>query len=202
MVNLTGPLPDNGVFSNGKTLSNRIDDGEFTNFASVCGCIIKILDALKPIHEKGFLHLGISPDTVRFSDTGTVWLTGHTDAFRIGGDFQSRTPPFWPGYSAGELIRNPNTKPLPLHYATDLYSIAAIFFRLLVGRAPKEGDWSNFRQWRITNQTGYLKGASNLFAETMYVFLRKSLSLTAARRFSDAGEMRKELETLRRQGPK
>ena len=202
MANLTGLFPNNGAFLDSKTLSEKIANGDFSSFASVCECTMKVLDALKPIHGEGFLHLGISPDTIHFSDAGTAWLAGYNAAFRVGDDFQNWDTPFWAGYSASELLRNPDTKPLPLHYATDLYSIAAIFFKLLVGRVPKKGDWGNRAQWRLNNNTGYLKGASRFLVEATHVFLWKGLSLTASLRFSDVGEMRKELEKLISQEPK
>jgi len=203
MANLKSALPDIAVSQGSKTLSDKIANGDFLNFASVCECIVKILEALKPIHEKGFLHLGISPDTVRFSDAGVAQLTGFTEAFRMGDDFQNWAPAFQAGYSARELIRHPLTKPLSINCAADLYSVTAIFFRLLVGRAPKDDDWSDRGKWRLDNsKKGYLKGASGDLVEETNDFLRKGLSLTAARRFSDIGEMRKGLEKLIRQGQK
>lgn len=183
-----------------KMLIKKIDDSEFKNFTSICDCIIKILDALKPLHEKGFLHLNISPDTLYFSDTGIVSLMDNTCAFRVGDDLQNKKPSFKAGYSASELFHSPYTKPLTLHYAADLYSVTAIFFRLLVGRAPKEGDWSNSSQWELNNKTECLKDASDLLVQMINEFLRKGLSLVAARRFEDVEEMREEIKKLKRRG--
>jgi serine/threonine protein kinase len=184
----------------GKMLSGKIEEGDFTNFTLVCDCIMQIIDALEPVHNKGFLHLDISPDTIYFSDTGTAQLINNTSIFNINDEPQNRNPSFRTGYSARELNRNINTKPLPLIYATDLYSVTAVFFRLLVGRTPKEGDWSRPGEWQLNNKTGFLKGASSLLVEMTNDFLRKGLSLTATRRFSDVGEMRNRLEDLKRLG--
>ena len=128
------------------------------SFLNVCSCVLKILDALKPIHDQRYLHLDISPDNIHFSDLGIARLIDYNSAFRMGDDPTNWMPSYKPGYSAKELTDHSSTKPPALTFATDLYSVAAIFFRLLFGRMPEEGDWSNHRKWQLSNETGYLAG--------------------------------------------
>jgi len=144
----------------GGMLSAMIANGFFKdkNFVDVCNCILKILDTLKPIHDQQYLHLYISPDNIHFSDLGIARLIDYNSAFRMGDDPKNWMPSYRLGYSANELTNHSPTKPPALTFAADLYSVAAIFFRLLVGRMPEEGDWSNHRKWQLSNETGYLAG--------------------------------------------
>ena len=176
----------------GDMLSAMIANGfsKDKNFIDVCDSILKILTALKPIHDQNYLHLDISPDNIHFSGLGIARLIDYNSAFRMGDDPKNWMPSYKPGYSAKELTDHSLTKPPALSFATDLYSVAAIFFRLLVGRTPEEGDWSNSRKWQLSNEAGYLAGASNLLVKETNDFLRKGLSLMPARRFNDVEEMR------------
>jgi serine/threonine protein kinase len=194
------PILFSANYESGELLSKKINNGEFPNFTSICECIFKILEALKPIHEKGFLCLTISPENVHFSDAGIARLIDYTSAFHIDDDLQNWILSFTEGYSANELIRNSNHKQkvLPLNYAADLYSITAIFFRLLVGRTPKKGDWASRSKWQLNNKTGYLKGASDALVKKTNDFLLKGLSLIPAYRFNNIEEMQEAVEELRK----
>jgi tetratricopeptide (TPR) repeat protein len=183
----------------GEMLSSMIKRDFFIDkdFIDICDCIIKILDALKPIHDKKYLHLDISPDNILFSDLKVARLIDYNSAFRMDADSKDWIPSYKEGYSAPELMHRFPTKRPILSLATDLYSVMAIFFELLIGRTPKDGDWSNRKQWLLTSERGYLKEASNLLVEKTNDFLVKGLSKTPSLRYENVDAMREALEKLK-----
>jgi len=181
----------------GKMLSHMIKNEEFKDFGKICDYVLMILAALKPIHDKGFLHLDVSPDNIHFSDTGIARLIDYNSAFRLGGGTQNFIKSFKPGYSAKELMSDSRTKPISYTYATDLYSVAAIFFRLLIGRTLATGDWSDRKNWLLNSETGLLAGASNLLIHKTNNFLIKGIANTPSLRFQKVDDMQKVIKDLR-----
>jgi WD40 repeat protein len=187
----------------GKTLLEKINN--FNDFISICNCVLDILTALEPVHDKKTLHLDIAPDNIHISTSGTVRLIDYNSAFRKeirdefdnlireSDDLGTWQPSYKPGYSARELENFSQTKPIEPDYQTDLYSVTAIFFRLLKGRTLLEGDWRNNKKWRLNNQNGYLKGYPNRIVQMVNDFLWKGIN----NHFKNIPEMKEAIEILR-----
>ena len=182
----------------GKMLSQKIKNNEFSSFTDICDCILKILDALEPVHAKGFLHLDISPDNIHFSDSKIARLIDFNSAFQMGSDANDWIPSYKPGYSPRELTRVSPTKPPALSPATDLYAVVAIFFRMLVGRTPQEGDWISPKNWELSAGSGPLQGRSDLLVKQTNGVLRKGLSRRPESRFQSIAELRAAIEELQK----
>jgi len=190
----------------GETLEDLIKRGFFKNkdgisegkdFVYVCNCILKILDALEPIHEQKYLHLDIAPDNILFpkfkeDDLLLARIIDYNSATKIDDFADGWKRSFKEGYSAPELWKS-----LPLSEATDLYSIAAVFFRLLVGRPLENDDLNSKTKWQLNNKSGYLAGASNLLVKKVNGFLLKGLSDGPKNRFPAVHKMRTALVDLR-----
>ncbi|MCL2191837.1 MAG: WD40 repeat domain-containing serine/threonine-protein kinase [Treponema sp.] len=192
----------------GDMLSCMIHNGFFNDksFPNICDCILKILDALEPIHDQGYLHLDISPDNIHFSELGRhdtglgiARLIDFNSAFRPGvDDLRDWNPTFKKGYSAHELAAFDATKPLDLCPATDLYSVAAIFFELLIERPPQADDGDSLDEWpQWISESGCLAGASNRLIKKTADLLWKGLSSWPKNRFKDVEEMRTAVEELK-----
>ncbi|MCL2249792.1 MAG: tetratricopeptide repeat protein [Oscillospiraceae bacterium] len=184
----------------GAMLSQRIDNGYFRSkqFEEICDALLNILAALKPIHEKGYLHLDVSPDNIHFSDSGVARLLDYNSAFQIEDSDDKVLFSVKQGYSAPELYEYSGTKSTNLSFATDLFSVAAIFFELLTGRRLLEDDWRYPKKKHLSNENSYLNGASTLLLDKANLFLQKGLSLTPKRRFKSVDEMRKALSDLKK----
>ena len=177
----------------GEMLSDQIDGKLFADksFTDICDCILKILTALEPIHASGYLHLDISPDNIHLAELGIARLIDFNAAFRIGDEGQDWIPSIKPGYSARELMAyTKKTKPTILSRATDLYSVGAIFFEMLVGKIPTDEILEKRSLWLQSNEKGHLKNASDLLVKKVNGFLLRSLAMTPARRFQSISEMR------------
>ena len=190
----------------GSTLKDMIKNEHFRDrdFAYICDCILSILNALEQVHKQGYLHLDVAPDNIFFSmaqsenPLGVARLIDYNSALRAN-EKPSWTLSWKEGYSAKELRQYAPTKPISINYATDLYSVAAIFFELLVGRPPRDGDWSDYKEWQLDVKNRCLVNFSSAFIEKTNATVRKGLSLRLNRRFQNVDEMRKIVEELKKQ---
>ena len=95
--------------------------------------MLGLLRALDAFHLSGYLHLDISPDNILLLDQGRgerVMLIDYNSARPIG-DLSFPYLSCKPGYCAPEAELGEAEE---LGAATDLYSVAAVFFRCLAGR--------------------------------------------------------------------
>jgi len=182
----------------GEMLSDRIDNGYFSDkgFETICDCILRILDALEPLHKKGYIHLDISPDNIHFSDTRIARLIDYNSAYHQNDPLERITYSYKTGYSALELTAYSGTKTPSISRATDLFSVAAIFFEIIKERRLDEDDWSMPNSWYLNNSDGYLKGASELLIAKTNAFIQKGISSIPRLRFQSANEMRVSIEEL------
>ena len=96
---------------------------------------IPLISTVKDLHDLGIVHRGISPETIIVGRDGKLRLSGICikDIRTSGGDLSSE---LFSGYSAIEQYGFSQTaKDGP---ATDVYSIAATLFRVLMGTCPPE----------------------------------------------------------------
>ena len=184
----------------GDMLSNQIDSGYFNDkrFEDICDVVLRVLDALDAVHEAGYLHLDVSPDNIHFSKTGVARLIDYNSAFRLGDMTENVIFSVKQGYSAPELYEHRDTTPATIGFATDLFSVAALFFEMLSGRKLMERDWLFPKRWHFNSEAGYLHSASALLLDKANKFLQKGISLTPRRRFQSVSEMRQALNELKK----
>lgn len=94
-----------------------------------------VLDALESIHSVNLIHRGVSPDTIFISRNGVVKLGGFATSSVRTKDTEV-VPRMFPGYSAPEQYSTTawqNTQ-------TDVYGIAAVFYRALTGVVPQSAE--------------------------------------------------------------
>ena len=177
----------------------------FKDFVAVCDCILSLLDALEPMHNKGYLHLDVAPDNIHFlkMDVGkrrVAQMIDFNSAYKIGTTEQkNRRFSTKNGYSAYELEISrgtADTKAKDLTPATDLYSVTAIFFELLTGRLPEPIDLTRFsrNELVIDNESDYLGGLDNVIVQQVNDFIKKGLSVS--NRFASVAEMRDSINAL------
>ena len=200
----------------GITLYDLMQKNRIISFIDMCKFILSILDdAVIPLHHKRFLHLDIAPDNIRFSkkdgklvEIGDARLIDFNSAYKLDYDAEiNRRFSSKPGYSAPELVilsasKNVVAKPLSLCYATDLYSVCAIFFEMLKGRKyGKAGDTSRSKftktyLWELTDKDPCVKGMSTLLIKKINDLLVKGLAYNPLKRHKDSYELRAEVNEL------
>ena len=156
--------------------------------------MIGLLDALEAFHKSGYLHLDISPDNIMLvgqEDREQIFLIDYNSARELG----SRDSSYLSckaGYSAPEV----STGNLDaIGFSSDLYSVAAVFFRCLMGRSltlaemlqPKAPDCQD---------SPLLKDVPQTVSSMVSTILKKSLHTLSRRRYQSIGQMRQAFQEL------
>jgi len=156
--------------------------------------MIGLLDALEAFHKSGYLHLDISPDNIMLvgqEDQERIFLIDYNSAREVGsrdGSYLSCKA----GYSAPEV----STGSLDaMGFASDLYSVAAVFFRCIMGRSltlaemlrPKAPDCQD---------SPMLKNVPQTVSSMVSTILKKGLHTLSRRRYQSIGQMRMAFQEL------
>lgn len=175
----------------GKNLQTILDENSFSfGLREAAVTMIQILDALEGFHENGFLHLDISPDNVLLLkdhalliDYNSVWDLKETDDREFTFSIKD-------GYSAPE-VRLQNFQ--DIGYATDIYSVCAVFFRMLSGRTLSENDviGNGLKKYR---KDGFpvLEEEPESAKFKAFQILARGLHLLPRKRYQSVQELRKE----------
>lgn len=94
--------------------------------------------ALDHAHEKGYIHRDIKPENILFRADGSAVLTDFGVAKGVGG--VSRMT------NVGQVVGTPHymspeqTRGKPVDARSDLYSLGVVFYEMLTGSVPFQGD--------------------------------------------------------------
>jgi len=150
--------------------------------------MLRLLEALEAFHKSGYLHLDISPDNIMLvgsGDSERIFLIDFNSAHVIG----SRENAYLSckiGYSAPEVETG---DPDAIGFASDLYSVAAVFYRCLMGRSltleetlrPKAPDGKD---------SLCLKDMQETVVSMAGRILKKGLHTLPEKRYRSIGQMR------------
>jgi len=159
--------------------------------------IIPILEALKVVHSRGFLHRDIAPDNIRLTQNGKPILFdfGAAKSRIIDSDgTEISIGVFKNGYSSPEQYYQDST-----HSAsTDIYSVGAVITFMLSGETPPEAPK---RTVLVSNEEDplsmLLKKYSDSYTQGFIKAVLRAMHLNEKRRFQDVAEFQKALVTKR-----
>ena len=121
----------------GETLRDRL------NFTSVhhlslleaCEVMLQLTEGVQYIHEHGIVHCDLKPDNLFYLSDGSIKISDFGISTEIGektkGDAVSGTV----HYCAPEILMGKPSSPL-----SDIYSMGIVFYEILVGKIPFDGD--------------------------------------------------------------
>ena len=121
------------TISYGEYLSHN--GGEFT-WPQVKKLFMPLFTTLTYLHSSGFVHRGISPESIRVNAKGQLMLSGFGTAALYSKDSIIK-PSLSAGYSAPEQYTAGCWKGGEW---TDVYSIAAVLYKSLTGTLPVDGE--------------------------------------------------------------
>lgn len=155
--------------------------------------MLGLLDALEAFHKSGYQHLDISPVNIMLTgsgDTEQMFLIDYNSARQLG-DRGGAYSSFKAGYSAPEVETDGSDE----GFASDLYSVAAVFYRCLMGRPltlrerlrekPPEG-----------RESPCLKDQPQTVISMVGSILRRGLHPLPQRRYQSIGQMRRAFREL------
>jgi serine/threonine protein kinase len=97
--------------------------------------LMPLLDGLQAVHTTGFLHRDIKPSNIFIRDSGVpVLLDFGAARLAMGGSTRTMTAILTPGYAPLEQY----SKGAPQGPWTDIYSLAAVLYRAVIGDNPPD----------------------------------------------------------------
>lgn len=121
----------------GRTLQSLVANGAALEPAHACGIAANLLDALACCHAAGVLHRDIKPANVVLTDTGGLKLVDFGIACLL-----SEAPAAAAAGVRGTVryVAPERLCGAPTDIRSDLYSVGALLYQLLLGRPPFVGD--------------------------------------------------------------
>ena len=122
-------------YLDGETLKAKLDrDGKMT-VEEALPIVLSVLSSLKAVHAHGIIHRDIAPDNIFLLKDGQVKLLDFgASRYATSGHSKSLTVLVKFGYAPVEQYQsNGNQGPW-----TDVYSLAATFYRMITGEKPDE----------------------------------------------------------------
>ena len=146
-----------------------------------------VMEGVAALHKAGLVHRGISPENILLTGGGTARLCGYgTLGLRTeGSELKSR---LYEGYSAPEQY---SAAEFEGRY-TDVYGLAAVFFRLLTGQAPVSA-----RQRLVSDSLAAAQQLEPSVPGHVSAVLEHALELDPARRIQNVPELMGSLMSAR-----
>lgn len=179
----------------GKTLEEFLEEKEqFQSLKEIAQCMIEILHAVEFVHRHQFLHLDISPDNilvikkrVLLIDYNSIWEMGEEKREIL--HFHVKA-----GYSAPEMRLKSGGD---ICEATDLYSVCAVFFRMVTGKILSDEEIIGHGLKKCLDRTcpAFL-GESLSAVQKAVQILRRGLHPVVRKRYQSAQQLKQEFDEL------
>lgn len=179
---------------NGQTLEGRVAETGVPPLDTALGMVKDVAQGLKAAHERGIVHRDLKPANIiitedgraRLTDFGLAQDTEHPeDQGMIVGTPYYMSPEQWLGHKADER--------------SDLYSLGVIFYQLVTGRRPFDGETVNdLMHQHLKVQPRSPQSYDESLSNGLCAVVRKLLAKAPAKRYGNAGEFLKDLEKVMR----
>lgn len=157
------------------------------------------LDILQALHEAGYLHLDISPDSILLIGEGDKERVALTDynGVHTPDELLLHSPVY---HSAGEGFMAPEVRmgrKRRIREWTDFYSMTAVLYLCLTGKKLSPAQMVGITPIVIDPaESGFLKECPETVLSMILRILRRGLAVTTGRRYQKAAQMRKDLMEL------
>ena len=122
-------------YESGTSMSQMLRRNPLPDEALLMAMFLPLLDGLHAVHMAGFLHRDIKPSNIFIRDSGVPVLLDFGSArLAMGATTRTMTSVLTPGFAPLEQYsKDGNQGPW-----TDIYSLAAVFYRAVVGDNPPD----------------------------------------------------------------
>lgn len=163
--------------------------------------LTQIADAVQHAHERGILHRDLKPSNIILDPEGRAHVTDFGLARRTNAATaltQSGQMLGTPGYMSPEQASGRRS----IGPATDIYSLGAVLYHLLTGRAPFVGETPSAILRQVEESDPVTPRALNpATSKDLETICLKCLQKEPARRYSTAAELREDLGRFLREEP-
>lgn len=180
-------------FNSGRTLLAELTTGTDQSLRQYVRHMLALLDALEAFHKSGYLHLDISPANIMLTGSGEreySFLIDFNSAQMVN-DSHALFSSIKDGYAAPEVEEGE----ISIGFEADLYSVAAVFFRCLMGRTMTLFERLQEKVPDCRESTCMKDQPQTVSGMVSYI-LRKGLHPLPQRRFRSIGQMRQAFAEL------
>lgn len=184
-------------YSGGRSLDKELQNRPLQTLRMAAERMDKLLSALQAFHEQGFLHLDISLDNVLLVGEGKnerVLLIDYNSVHTVQELLGTRDVYF----SAKEGFTAPEIRTNMVHAigeCTDLFSVACVFYVLLMGRTPTPEEMAR-RYPPDAADSLLLVNLSPTVKMQVRKILHRGLCVLPDRRYRSCDEMRRDFAEL------
>ncbi len=180
-------------YTGGRSLQEELN-GQAPSLRHTALRMIALLDALEAFHKSGLLHLDISPDNIMLvgrEERERIFLIDYNSTREVG-SLDKASLSRKKGYFAPETSIG---KREALGYPTDLYSVAAVFFRCVMGRTLTLAEQLS-KQPPTAKESPLLRGMPQTVSAMVAMILRTGLDARPKFRYQSIGQMRQAFQEL------
>lgn len=164
------------------------------SLADILKTTLALARVIEKYHNNGYLHLDIKPSNfLVIPETRELVILFDVDSVTAIDDIKSgkvKCVPYSKGWAAPEQMQGKIDK---LCQATDIYSIGAILFQKVMGRAVENKDIGIFADWDFDSEM--FNKVNPKIKRILKEIFRKTLSVNIKRRFQSIKELIATLET-------
>lgn len=124
-------------YVDGRTLRDKLNVASAHNLMPLeaCDVMLQLTEGVSYIHEHGIIHRDLKPDNIFYLPDGSLKIADFGIATRLGQKEEGDVVPGTVYYCAPEALLGKAADP-----RSDIYSMGVIFYELLVGSVPFDGE--------------------------------------------------------------
>ncbi|KAA3606368.1 MAG: tetratricopeptide repeat protein [Calditrichaeota bacterium] len=182
-------------FIEGKTISTLKNNSDSFSLPNIIDVLIQVCNGLDALHGNNLIHRDLKPENILVNEKGIAKITDF-DLAKIGNSVSVSNSGRFLGsvkYSSPEQCRNSSK----IDHRSDLYSLGVIFYELVTGKVPFEGE--NFAQVGIAHLKSPIISPRKIIPELPIQIenvIKKLLEKNPQNRFQSAREVSRVLSNF------